>query len=78
MNNTKVSHRELEVLHHVASGLTTKEIASILHISTETVDSHRINIKQKLSARNTAHLVFRSYQEGLFTLEMDETQKERH
>lgn len=49
--------RELEILRHVASGNTTKEIALQLYISPRTVENHRANIMRKLELGNTAALV---------------------
>ena len=51
------SERELEVLRLLVEGYSTKEIASLLHIGTETVTTHRKNMLQKTNARNVAHLV---------------------
>ena len=49
--------RELQILEQLKSGKTTKEIATALHLSVRTVDSHRANIKQKLELRNGAELI---------------------
>jgi DNA-binding NarL/FixJ family response regulator len=51
------SEREIEVLRLLVEGYSTKEIASLLHIGTETVTTHRKNMLQKTNARNVAHLV---------------------
>ncbi|MEM6764424.1 MAG: response regulator transcription factor [Bacteroidota bacterium] len=53
----KITRRERQVLALIVEGLTNSEIASQLHISIKTVDSHRTNLLEKLSARNTASLV---------------------
>lgn len=52
-----LTSREKEVLQLIAEGKTSREIADILYISTTTVDTHRKNIMDKLSIRNTAGLV---------------------
>lgn len=44
-----LGEREKEVLQLVSLGKTSAEIANNLHISVDTVNSHRKNIKQKLS-----------------------------
>lgn len=53
----KLSNREREVLHLVAHGKTTKEIASELFVSTRTIETHRANIMKKLKVHNTAELI---------------------
>ncbi len=49
---TLLSPRELEVLRLIADGLLSKEIASSLSISINTVNRHRQNILQKLQVDN--------------------------
>lgn len=58
----KLTKRELEVLHHLAEGLTTKEIAEKMFISTRTVETHRANMLKKLDVKNTAELIKRATQ----------------
>ncbi len=57
--------REKEVLHLLAIGLQSTEIAARLFISTATVKSHRRNIKQKLNISSTAELTRYAIREGL-------------
>lgn len=52
----QLTDRELEILRMIGEGLTTGAIASRLHISTHTIDTHRENIKRKLGAHNAAEL----------------------
>ncbi len=49
--------REKEILSKIVSGLSNKQIAFDLFISTRTVDTHRTNIMRKLKASNAAELV---------------------
>jgi DNA-binding NarL/FixJ family response regulator len=44
----KLSDRELEVFRLVGQGVGTRQIASQLHLSISTVESHRARIKEKL------------------------------
>ncbi len=52
-----LSDRELQILRLIGLGHTTASIASALYISTKTVGAHRENLKNKLSAENSAVLV---------------------
>jgi DNA-binding NarL/FixJ family response regulator len=52
-----LSPREREVLHLVVDGLTIKEIAQRLEISTKTAENHRGRVLTKLGVRNSAELV---------------------
>lgn len=52
-----LSDKEKEVLSHISEGLTTKEIAIKLFVSTRTIETHRANIIKKLDVKNTAELI---------------------
>ena len=60
-----LTNREKEILGHIASGLTNKEIAENLCISVKTVDTHRTRIMKKMKAKNTACLVRYAFNTGL-------------
>ncbi|OFY86054.1 MAG: hypothetical protein A3F72_19420 [Bacteroidetes bacterium RIFCSPLOWO2_12_FULL_35_15] len=60
-----LSYREIEVLKHVANGLSNNEIAKKLYISPKTVDTHRSNIMQKLHIHNVVGLVKYAIKSGL-------------
>ncbi|MBK5278311.1 MAG: response regulator transcription factor [Bacteroidia bacterium] len=53
----ELSKREEEVLTHIASGKSLKEIAAELFISIKTVETHKLHIQDKLGLTNTAQLV---------------------
>ena len=57
--------REREVLHLIADGLSAKEIASDLGISTKTVEAHRTSLMRKLGARKATELVRYALRHGL-------------
>ena len=61
----ELTPREREVLQLVAEGATTKEIASGLHVSVKTVDSHREHIMNKLNIHNVAELTKYAIREGV-------------
>jgi FixJ family two-component response regulator len=52
-----LTRREREVLQMVTSGLSNKETALKLGISSRTVEVHRLHVMHKLGARNTADLM---------------------
>ncbi len=60
--------RELEVLQHIVSGKSNKEIASDLGLSANTVAVHRANILDALGIHKTAELVVYAIRNGLVTL----------
>lgn len=60
-----LTKREVEILSLVARELTNQEIADKLFISIRTVETHRINLTQKLGVHNTAGLVKEAYKRGL-------------
>jgi DNA-binding NarL/FixJ family response regulator len=61
--------REREVLHLVAEGLTSGEIAGKLFISPRTAESHRANLMRKLGLRSRTDLVRFAFQRGIVPLE---------
>jgi DNA-binding NarL/FixJ family response regulator len=60
-----LSAREIEVAQLVASGHSSKEIASQLNLSVRTVEKHRANIMDKIGVRDVASLTRYSIQHGL-------------
>ena len=54
---TKLTARELEVIRHMASGATAREIGATLHISPRTVESHVFNAYRKLGVHSRVQLV---------------------
>ena len=53
----RLSDREFVVFQLIGQGKSTREIADWLHLSTKTVEVHRLHIKQKLQLRSTAELI---------------------
>ncbi|MGN0236360.1 MAG: LuxR C-terminal-related transcriptional regulator [Paludibacteraceae bacterium] len=60
-----LSEREKEVLVQVTKGLSNKEIADVLCLSTHTVITHRKNIATKLNIHSTAGLTIYAIANGL-------------
>ncbi|HEY5815538.1 MAG TPA: response regulator transcription factor [Solirubrobacterales bacterium] len=57
--------REEEIVKLVAEAHTSKEIASILHLSEKTVENHRANAMRKLGMRDRVELVRYAIRRGL-------------
>lgn len=53
----RLTSRERQVLDHVVDGLSSREIAETLTVSTKTVEAHRARINDKMRADNVAHLI---------------------
>ena len=70
-----LSIREKEIIVCVVKGLTNKEIAQELFLSTHTVISHRRNITRKLEIHSTAGLTIYAIVNKL--VELDEITKNR-
>ncbi|MCX6118855.1 MAG: response regulator transcription factor [Proteobacteria bacterium] len=63
-----LSQREKEILFHVASGKSAKQIASTLHISSKTVERHKSNIMAKLQLRTQVELTKYAIKEGIIAV----------
>jgi len=53
----KLTDRELEVLEAIGEGLTTKQIAAKLNLSSKTIGTYRERIKEKLGLQNAFELI---------------------
>ncbi len=60
-----LSKREFEVYSHIASGMTSKEIAEKLILSQKTISTYRTRILEKLSLSNTNQLIHFALQNSL-------------
>ena len=64
---TTITPRQREVLELISRGLTMKEIASHLNISTRTAESHKYEMMQALGVDSTAELIRYSLRLGLIS-----------
>lgn len=61
----RLTPRQREILHLIARGFATREIASQLHVSTKTVESHRAQLMQRLNIHDVAGLTRYAIRTGL-------------
>lgn len=64
-----LTSREQEVLRGLAEGLSSKEIAERLFISTKTVENHRSNIMHKLQVHSSMELIRYAARIGIIDFE---------
>lgn len=57
--------RELEVLRYIASGLSKKDIAALMHLSVKTVDNHSTSLMTKLDIHDRVELARFAIREGV-------------
>jgi DNA-binding NarL/FixJ family response regulator len=60
----ELSQRELEVLRHLAAGLSNREIAMVLYVSEATIKTHVAHILTKLGIRDRVQAVVAAYDHG--------------
>ncbi len=53
----RLTPREREIVQLLAQGLTNKEVATTLHISVKTAETHRTNVMRKLDLHSVTELV---------------------
>jgi DNA-binding NarL/FixJ family response regulator len=53
----RLSNREVQILHMIGQGMSTRETALSLNLSVKTVESHRQRIKRKLNLNNATQLM---------------------
>lgn len=64
----KMSPRQREVLQLLAEGKSAKEIASILNISTRTVEFHKYRMMEQLNIKTSAELVRYAIKHGIISV----------
>ena len=53
----RLSNRELQILHLIGKGMSSREMARSLNLSVKTVESHRLRIKRKLNLESGRGLI---------------------
>lgn len=64
-NRADVSPREVEILRLICQELTMREIGEMLHLSEQTIQTHRKNLMKKTQAKNAVGLVKFAFQSGI-------------
>jgi len=64
-SNTHLTKKEFEIIHLIAQGLTTKEIAAKDFLSVHTINTHRKNILKKLGFNNSSELIMYAIKTGI-------------
>jgi len=62
-----LTEREKEILQLLAEGKSNKDVAGILNLSTNTVETHRTRIMQKLDLHSTADIVLYAVRKGIIS-----------
>lgn len=63
-----LTKREMEILKAISTGMQTKEIAESLHVSVNTVESHRKSLFSKFEVKNVVQLVVKAIDNGIVHL----------
>lgn len=66
---TELTQREKEIVIGIVKGLSNKELASDMHVSVNTVMTHRRNIASKLQIHSAAGLTIYAIVSKLVTLD---------
>ena len=67
-SDLELTPRQREVLQLVSEGRSAKEIASILHISTRTVEFHKYHLMEALGLRTIADLIQYAIRHGIVSV----------
>jgi len=67
---------EIRVLRLIIDGMTSAEVAKVLHRSTKTIEHHRAHLMKKLGVDNSVELVKRAVEMGLVDLPTGQRQDE--
>ena len=60
-----LTEREKEVLQLIAEGKTNKDIAGLLNLSPQTIESHRADLRQKLRLHRTTDKILHAVGERI-------------
>ena len=60
--------KELKILQLLACGKSTEEMARLLGVTVNTIESHRRHLLDKIGARNVAELIMKAIKAGFLTI----------
>ena len=60
-----LTRREQQILEFVAHGWSAKQVAQRIDIAPRTVERHIENIRMKMNARNTPHMITCAFSSGM-------------
>lgn len=66
-SNGVITEREVEIVHLLSMGYSSKEIGEMLFISEHTVNTHRRNMVRKLDLKNSYQLIVWAFKERILT-----------
>ncbi len=75
-NEDLLSSRQIEILQAIADGMSTKQAARHLGITTKTVHNHLNAIYRKLDAQSLTHAVLSAVRMGIINLESADEEEE--
>lgn len=64
----KITRREKEVLECLVKGMSTKQMADVLFLSSRTIESHRLRLLKKFNAQNSTDLIRMSIEKKIIKL----------
>ena len=65
-----LTRREQQILEFVAHGWSAKQVAQRIDIAPRTVERHIENIRTKMNARNTPHMITCAFSSGMLKVGM--------
>jgi len=52
-----LTKKEKQVIHYIAKGMTSKQVAEKMNLSSRTIETHRYNILNKMNVKSAAELI---------------------
>lgn len=57
-----LSEREIQIIHHIAEGLSTQQMAAQMYLSPHTINAYRKNILKKLKVKTPVEMMVKAFQ----------------